>query len=341
MPFVCGQQWTGTTRSSHSPSAYAVDFNAPGDLGKPAVASAPGVVVRTQVLTGSYGRNVIVDHGGGYTTLYAHLRNITTTVGTHLDQGDLIGYVGESGNVTGPHLHFEERRNGAYFRPYFHRTTYRFGTTRSSADCGDRPIAGDWDGDGKADVGVYRSTPRTGQFRLRTGGTTRVLDWGAPSDTPIVGDWDGNRRSEVGRRRLGTTVLTRRLANGRSAFGYYRATSHTFHLLLPGGRTRVITWGGAGDRPVTGDWNRDGRTDVGTFRPATRSWVLRVPRAHGVATRRLTFGRTGDLPVVGDWNGDGTTDLGTWTPGNARFTLRTPKGAGVYVTSTVTFGNRR
>ena len=65
MPFLCGQSWTGTSRSSHSPSYYTIDWNRPDDLGKPVLASAPGVVSRAVSLTTSYGRHVIVDHGGG------------------------------------------------------------------------------------------------------------------------------------------------------------------------------------------------------------------------------------------------------------------------------------
>ena len=79
MPFLCGQSWTGTTRSSHSPSAYTIDWNTPNDLGKPALSSAPGIVTRTVTLTGSYGRYVVVDHGRGYSTLYAHLNKIVAT----------------------------------------------------------------------------------------------------------------------------------------------------------------------------------------------------------------------------------------------------------------------
>src|ERR1700712_91562 len=112
MPFLCGQSWTGTSRPSHSPSPYAIDWNSPNDLGKPALASAPGVVTTAVTLTGSYGRYVVVDHGGGFSTLYAHLNQIATTVGAFVDQGELIGYVGGSGNVTGPHLHLEERKDG-------------------------------------------------------------------------------------------------------------------------------------------------------------------------------------------------------------------------------------
>jgi hypothetical protein len=90
LPFVCGQRWIGGSRSGHSPSSYTIDFNTSNDLGRPALASAPGVVTRAATLTGSYGRHVVVDHGG-YTTLYAHLNQIVATVGTYLDQGTSSG----------------------------------------------------------------------------------------------------------------------------------------------------------------------------------------------------------------------------------------------------------
>lgn len=364
MPFVCGQRWTGTTRSSHSPSRYSVDWNTPNDLGKPALASMSGVVTKAVSLRDSYGKYVVVDHGGGFTSLYAHLRNISTTVGTFLDQGDLLGRVGSTGGSTGPHLHFEERKDGGYFPPYFHRVTYQFGATRSSANCADRPVAGDWNGNGAWDLGVYRSTPTGGEFRLRSGRTVKTIPWGGPNDTPLVGDWDGNAISDVGHRRLGTTLFTKRAANGTSSsysgvgsatdttvtgdwdgdgasdVGAYRASNHTFLLRSKTGSYTTVPWGGSGDRAVSGDWSRQGYDEIGVFNPATRTWKLRVRRSTGITTRTVVFGRPGDLPVTGDWNRDGVTDLGTWTPSTATFTLREPRDGG-YATRTIAFGNRR
>jgi murein DD-endopeptidase MepM/ murein hydrolase activator NlpD len=59
-----------------------------------------------------YGNAVIVDHGGGYSTLYAHMSSFNTSSGAYVDQGDVIGYVGCTGSCTGDHLHFEVRVNG-------------------------------------------------------------------------------------------------------------------------------------------------------------------------------------------------------------------------------------
>ncbi|MBY8873330.1 peptidoglycan DD-metalloendopeptidase family protein [Micromonospora sp. PLK6-60] len=112
VPFPCGQSWSGQTRSDHSP-AYAVDFNRTDDLGDPVVASAPGTVDRVTDLGGtSYGKYVRIDHGGGYTTYYAHLNGFNVAVGQSVGYGKVIGWVGSTGGSTGPHLHYEQRLNG-------------------------------------------------------------------------------------------------------------------------------------------------------------------------------------------------------------------------------------
>jgi hypothetical protein len=365
LPFVCGQRWTGDSRSGHSPSYYAIDFNAPNDLGKPARASAPGVVTKAVTLRGSYGRYVVVDHGGGFSSLYAHLNMIMTVVGTAVDQGDLIGYVGASGNVTGPHLHFEERKNGAYFRPYFHRVYFAFGSTRGSANCTDRPITGDWNGDGRTEVGVFRSTPTRGEFLERVGSRTKTLLVGYTGDTPLVGNWGGTRRSEVAVRRPGTSTIRLRRETGRttaltrignptdipltgdwdgdgiSNLGFYRPSTRQFWLRSRSGSSYSrVTWGGSGQIPVSGDWNKDGRTDIGVYNQFTGRWTLRVPRASTYTTRSVNYGRPGDLPVTGDWTGDGLTDLGIWRTSTATFSKRTPTAAGIR-TRMQQFGNRR
>jgi hypothetical protein len=365
MPFLCGQSWTGTTRSSHSPSAYTIDWNTPDDLGKPALASGPGVVTKAVSLTGSYGRYVVVDHGRGYTTLYAHLNQIVAAVGQVVDQGDLLGYVGGSGNVTGPHLHHEERLNGGYFRPYLHRATFSFGSTRASANCTDRPLVGDWNGDGKADLAVYRNTPSAGVTYFRTGHGTVARTFGRPGYVPFVGDFDGNGVSQLAVKRLGSSTWALRDARGkpvyvsglgaaadipvsgdwdgnrRSELGWYRASTHTFYQRSAGGALTAVRWGAAGDQPVTGDWNGDRRTDLGTFNPTTRTWTMRVPSGKSYVTKRLLFGAVGDVAVTGDWNGDHVTDLGVWRPSLGRFYLRTVSPAGAARTIYRDYGLRR
>jgi murein DD-endopeptidase MepM/ murein hydrolase activator NlpD len=65
----------------------------------------------------SYGYHVIIDHGNGYETLYAHLADFAVGVGSFVNAGDVIGYIGMTGRTTGPHVHFELRRNGVYQNP--------------------------------------------------------------------------------------------------------------------------------------------------------------------------------------------------------------------------------
>ena len=81
-----------------------------GYTGQPIVASKDGVVVMSEYYSG-YGLTVVLDHGGGIATLYAHMSR-TEVSGGSVDQGDVVGYVGCSGSCTGDHLHYEVRVNG-------------------------------------------------------------------------------------------------------------------------------------------------------------------------------------------------------------------------------------
>lgn len=66
---------------------------------------------------GSYGNYVLIDNGSGYSTLYAHMSRRAVSVGQTVTQGQVIGYVGTTGYVTGAHLHFEIRINGDTTNP--------------------------------------------------------------------------------------------------------------------------------------------------------------------------------------------------------------------------------
>lgn len=79
--------------------------------GEPIAASAGGVVISAGV-RGGYGNAVVIDHGGGLATLYAHQSSMAVQSGQQVEQGQVIGYVGCTGFCTGAHLHFEVRMNG-------------------------------------------------------------------------------------------------------------------------------------------------------------------------------------------------------------------------------------
>lgn len=92
-----------------------VDISA--QYGEPVHASADGIVTIAENHTG-YGRLVVVDHGFGITSWYAHLSAFASVVGTRVKRGQVIGYAGLSGRSTGPHVHYEVRLNNAPVNPW-------------------------------------------------------------------------------------------------------------------------------------------------------------------------------------------------------------------------------
>lgn len=87
------------------------------DVGTPVYATADGVVEVAGRTTGGYGRMIIINHGYGYKTLYAHLSTIKVNRGDRVSRGDVIALSGRSGLVTGPHLHYEVIYNGVKQNP--------------------------------------------------------------------------------------------------------------------------------------------------------------------------------------------------------------------------------
>ena len=93
-----------------------IDFSVP--TGSNVYAAASGKVILVQHLNYSYGYYVMVDHGNGLSTLYAHNSQILVSVGQSVSRGQVIAKSGSTGNSTGPHCHFEVRVNGNRVNPY-------------------------------------------------------------------------------------------------------------------------------------------------------------------------------------------------------------------------------
>ena len=86
--------------------------------GAPIYASDSGVVVYSGSISGGYGLMVMIDHGNGFHTLYAHNSQLVARCGSNVGKGQVIAYAGSTGNSTGSHLHFEIRYNGAFANPW-------------------------------------------------------------------------------------------------------------------------------------------------------------------------------------------------------------------------------
>ena len=88
--------------------------------GTPIVAANTGLVIAAYCSAGGYGCRIVLDHGGGMASLYAHQSSFAVAEGSVVTAGDVIGYIGSTGASTGPHLHFEIRREGVPENPMAH-----------------------------------------------------------------------------------------------------------------------------------------------------------------------------------------------------------------------------
>jgi murein DD-endopeptidase MepM/ murein hydrolase activator NlpD len=104
-----------TSRSGRSRLHAGIDLYAP--TGTPIIASDNGQVIKTEY-HGGYGYCILIYHGGGIATFYAHLSGFAVSSGQNVQRGQVIGYVGTTGYTTGPHLHFEVRVNGSPQNPF-------------------------------------------------------------------------------------------------------------------------------------------------------------------------------------------------------------------------------
>jgi murein DD-endopeptidase MepM/ murein hydrolase activator NlpD len=99
-----------------------IDIDAP--YGSPIRAAADGDVTGA-AMVGGYGREIVIDHGHDVSTIYGHLSAMLVVPGQHVTRGQVIGYVGQSGRATGPHLHYEVRVHKVAVNPHkYLRTTY-------------------------------------------------------------------------------------------------------------------------------------------------------------------------------------------------------------------------
>lgn len=222
VPFQCGQTWKAATFNGHSPSYYAVDWNNDNgdswERGQPVLASAPGTVVASNYDGSGYGNYVVIDHGGGWRTLYAHL-NSRSVSGGSVSQAQQIGTVGGTPNWP-VHLHYEQRLNGSVQPASIngsalaYTTTYNGNPYTSKNGC---------------------STPQT-SVRYYTTGTVNLRS-GAGTNYAIVRTVGANTPIDVVCQAWGTDVngnrIWDRLTGGEWVADYWTTTPSWNNLAPP------------------------------------------------------------------------------------------------------------
>ncbi len=201
------------------------------------------------------------------------------------------------------------------------------------------PIAGDFNGDGKSEVGVFKDGHW--YIDLNDNGIWDEGDlWaklGHKWDKPVTGDWDGDGKTDIGIYGPAWRGDPRAVANEPGLPDPNNRNTRV-HKNIPrsaerntvGERTLKLTangtpradlidhvffYGTPGDHPIVGDWNGDGTHTIAVFRDGVWHRDTDGDGKWSEADARASFGRKGDLPVVGDFNGDGVDELGIYRDG--------------------------
>jgi hypothetical protein len=321
MPFPCGEEWRLSTYAGHDD--YEIDMirRTGTTSGRPIVASFAGTVMASGFASGA-GNRVRLYHGDGWQTEYYHMiATPIVSVGQQVQQGQVLGHVGSTGDSSGAHLHYAQRANGTsssmgtVVRSYFNgvasditddaRANAYFEISRNCPEAPHSITVGDLNNDGRNDlIGLTRSrdvwfSPNIGGGNGITWGTGWVVVGGTTTTSVAVGDLNNDGKND----------LTFRMPNGDIWFspnigGGNGVTWGTGWLIVGGSAFTTIT---------VGDLNNDGKNDlVGLTRDGDVWFSPNIGGGNGITwgTGWVVVGGTTATDVsVGDLNNDGKNDL--------------------------------
>jgi len=206
----------------------------------------------------------------------------------------------------------------------------------------------DFDGDGKADIGVFRESDRNWYVRRSSDGTMAAQNWGLPTDILTPADYDGDGKTDIavwrdepgnpdkatfyilksssltvdtqqfGRTGDDPTVVSDYDGDGKADLAVFRTGTGQGHFYYRSLDAPVNSWVGApwgivGDKPLVGDYNGDGRADFAVYRPSTGFWYIQENGTENV--RYTQWGIATDKLVPADYDGDSKTDLAVFRNG--------------------------
>ncbi|MBS1796886.1 MAG: VCBS repeat-containing protein [Acidobacteria bacterium] len=220
----------------------------------------------------------------------------------------------------------------------------------------------DYDGDGKADVSVFRASENK-WYILRSSdfGVTQTV-FAIANDIPVPADYDGDGKTDVAifRPSSGSWWYLSSINNaqinvnfgqagdiprpsdfdgdGKTDFIVFRPSNSVWYRFSATGQTSIIAFGAAGDQPVTGDFDGDGKSDPAIYRPSTGDWWY----ASSITGQFLAthWGQTGDVPAPADFDGDGKTDFAIFRPSDGGWFVSKSAGGGFISTSFGTLGDK-